>query len=263
MYFVLSKMFWAVAAPTTVLVLLVAAGVLLLAAGRRRAGLWLAVPGIALLLLVGAVPVGSGLSRILEDRFPACVEPGRVDAVIVLGGAVDPFTMSQRGQLALTDAAERMIAMADIARRHPDWRVVFTGGSAALLDEGIGEAEAVAPYLGVLGIPEGRLLLEGKSRNTFENARFTADLLKPQKGQTFLLVTSALHMPRSVGLFRKAGFDVIACPVDYTTAKDMSEFRPSGRFSENFRKLDNAFREFVGLAAARLFGQSDAFFPAP
>jgi uncharacterized SAM-binding protein YcdF (DUF218 family) len=262
-YFVASKTIWAVAAPSTFLLLLTAAGILLLAIGWRRAGLLMAGGGIALVLLAGIFPVGAEIARVIENRFPACTEPDHVDGVIVLGGAVDPVTMRDRRQLALNDAAERMIAMADIARRHPDWRVVFTGGSGTLVGDRFGEADSVAPYLGTLGIPEGRILLEGRSRNTRENALFTAEILKPRPGQTFMLVTSALHLPRSVGLFRKAGFEVLPCPVDYTTTPVRTDFLPSGRLVENLRQLDAAFRELMGLAAAWAIGQSDDLFPAP
>jgi uncharacterized SAM-binding protein YcdF (DUF218 family) len=218
---------------------------------------------MAATLFIAVFPVGAAIARVIEERFPACTEPDTTDGVIVLGGAVDPVTMRDRGQLSLNEAAERMIAMADIARRHPEWRVVFTGGSAAVLTEKLGEAESLEPHLGRLGLPPGRILLEGKSRNTHENALFTAELLKPQPGQRFMLVTSALHMPRSVGLFRKAGFDVLPCPVDYTTATSGPGFVPSGGFADNLRRMDGAAREIMGLAAARLLGQTDALFPAP
>jgi uncharacterized SAM-binding protein YcdF (DUF218 family) len=263
MYFLASKTIWALTAPTTFLLLLTALGILLAILGKRRAGLWLAGVGMAVTLFVAMFPVGPEVARVIEERFPACTEPDRIDGVIVLGGAVDPITMRDRKQLSLNEAAERMIAMADIARRHPDWRVVFTGGSAAILTEKLGEAEAIEPYLGQLGIAPGRILLEGKSRNTYENALFTAELLKPQPGQRFMLVTSALHMARSVGLFRKAGFDVLPCPVDYITATSGPGFIPSGGFSDNLRRLDGAMREVMGLMAARMLGQTDTLFPAP
>jgi uncharacterized SAM-binding protein YcdF (DUF218 family) len=263
MYFLASKTIWALTAPTTFLLLLTALGILLAILGKRRAGLWLAGLGMAATLFIAVFPVGQEIGRVIEERFPACTEPDRIDGVIVLGGAVEPIIMRDRRQLSLNEAAERMIAMADIARRHPDWRVVFTGGSGALLLEKLGEAESLEPYLGQLGIPPGRILLEGKSRNTYENALFTAELLKPQPGQRFMLVTSALHMPRSVGLFRKAGFDVLPCPVDYTTATSGPGFVPNGGFVDNLRRMDGAVREIIGLAAARVLGQTDTLFPAP
>lgn len=107
--------------------------------------------------------------------------------------------------------------MAALARRYPQARLVFTGGSGNLGGGSPSESEIVGRYADPMGLPRTRLILEDRSRNTRENAAFTADMVKPKPGERWLLVTSAWHMPRAIGCFRQAGFAVIAYPVDYRT----------------------------------------------
>ena len=99
--------------------------------------------------------------------------------------------------------------------RYPNARIVFTGGSANLISNDAKEADYAAEIFESLGIPKSRLIMERASRNTYENAEFTKELVAPKPGERWLLVTSAFHMPRSIGLFRKAGFAVEAYPVDW------------------------------------------------
>jgi uncharacterized SAM-binding protein YcdF (DUF218 family) len=114
-----------------------------------------------------------------------------------------------------------------------------------------------------LGVPPERIIIEDKSRNTDENARFTFALLHPKPGQHYLLVTSAYHMPRTVGLFRKAGFDVVPYPVDYRTRGNWADLEPGGLASEGLAHVDLAMREWTGLVMYRLTGRIDSFFPGP
>ncbi|MET0257687.1 MAG: YdcF family protein, partial [Methylobacterium sp.] len=114
-----------------------------------------------------------------------------------------------------------------------------------------------------LGLDERRLVLEDRSRTTRENALLTRELLQPQSGQVWLLVTSAAHMPRSVGCFRAAGFDVLPYPTDYQTPGGASIWEPSSATVRNVEKVHFAIREYLGLVAYRLTGKIGALFPAP
>lgn len=261
-YFVASKLLLPLLVPSNLILLLVAAGWALILVRWRRAGLVTLAAGLLLFVAVGLGPVGLWLGRLLEDRFPSCpADPTGITGAIVLGGAVDSNNTRDRGQLALTDAAERIVTMADLARRHPDWTVIFTGGSGLLLREALSEADIVEENLDHLGLPAGRIRFERESRNTYENAQFTARMLHPDKAQRWLLVTSAMHMPRSVGLFRAAGFTIVPCPVDYRTYPSQP---PIGlRISDGLAQTDAAMREYVGLVAARFLGQTHAIFPGP
>lgn len=263
MYFLASKLLWFLTAPLNALVLAAFAGVLLGLTRWRRAGWWIALVSLSAILVIGTLPVGKLALRPLEERFvPWRDDGGPVAGVIVLGGAFDGTVAQYRGQFTVNDAGERLTAMAALARQRPDVPVIFTGGSGRLIVNEIGEADALRPHLGELGLSEGRILLESQSRNTRENALATFELLKPRPGDRYILVTSAFHMPRSVGLFRAAGFTVLPWPVDYRTASPRDDgvvFSIVGGFSD----LELAIREWIGLAAARALGHSRNLYPAP
>ncbi|MCW5731474.1 MAG: YdcF family protein [Alphaproteobacteria bacterium] len=264
MEFVLGKLFWLAAQPSSVLFILLAlgsVGLLLRPHARRPRRLLLAA---SLCLLFGAlVPVGRWLHLPLEERFPRPDRlPDRVDGIVVLGGALQPMLTADRGQPALNEHAERMIEAVRLARLLPDARLIFTGGSGALLPGRLTEADVARELLAGLGLPAERLLFEAQSRNTAENASHSRRLADPKPDEVWLLVTSARHMPRSVGAFRAAGWKVLAWPVDYETGREEAagwRFAPLA----NLRLLDAAAYEWTGLLAYRLLGHSDDFFPAP
>jgi len=101
------------------------------------------------------------------------------------------------------------------------------------------------------------MTFEAKSRNTWENGLFTRDLVKPKPGETWL------HMPRSVGIFRHLGFDVIPYPVAYRTFGDERDFLLPTSMIDKVIMLDYSVREWIGLLAYRLAGKTDTLFPAP
>ena len=130
MFFLASKIFWALAQPSNLLLLLLAAGALALLLGRRRLASWLLYPAVLVFLLVGLFPVGEWLILPLENRFPAPAEPpDEVDGIIVLGGAVDLDVTQARGMVAFHGEAERDITLLELARRYPDAELIYTGSS--------------------------------------------------------------------------------------------------------------------------------------
>jgi uncharacterized SAM-binding protein YcdF (DUF218 family) len=260
--FHISKLFWLFARPNTFALLLACIGAGLLIAGRRG-GRWPLLLGLGWFVAVLLTPLPAWLTLPLEDRFarPADV-PERVDGVIVLGGAVEQLLTEARGIPALNGAAERMTEAVALARRYPEARILFTGGSGRLSPGGISEAEVARRLFASLGLEGPRLILEERSRNTWENAVESRALVAPKPGETWLLVTSASHMPRSVGVFRRAGFPVMPWPVNYSTAPGgQGWFDPP--FSFRLGQAEWAVREYVGLLAYRLLGRTDALFPAP
>lgn len=263
MFFQFSKILWALTNPGNLLLMALVLGWALLWTRWRRAGRLLvgivAVSGATL----AVVPVGDWLFAVLEDRFPPLAAlPAQVDGVVVIGGVVDPVLTRDRGQVALGGAAERLIEMAALARAHPAARLVFSGGSGSLFDQDAKEARAIVPLLRRLGIDPARVVFEDQSRNTWENARFSRAKADPKPGETWLLVTSAFHMPRAVGCFRKAGWTVVPHPVDYQTRGER-EPPIQFNFALGVGSLGGALHEFLGLVFYRLSGRTDALFPAP
>ncbi|MFN3892841.1 MAG: YdcF family protein [Beijerinckiaceae bacterium] len=263
MFFYLSKILWELFAPANLLFLILALGLALLYTRFTRAGRALVLASVAGFFVLGVLPAGTLMLRILEDRFPRPRDLAPPAGIIVLGGGVSELVTRFRGSIELSGSGDRMTEGAILARRFPDAKLVFTGGSAALLGSPYREAHVARQLFLGLGLPGEQLVFEENSRNTYENAVFTRELVKPKPGETWLLVTSASHMPRAVGIFRKAGFDVTPYPVDYETLGVPGElFVMSDPFG-GLRRTERALREFIGLAAYHWTGRTDALFPAP
>jgi uncharacterized SAM-binding protein YcdF (DUF218 family) len=263
MFFELSKVLWIALNPASILVALIAAGALLSWTRFRRAGATLVTLGAALAVAIAVVPLGIVLLRDLENRFPTVREPPpRVDGVIVLGGMIDQFVTEARGQLALGGAVERLVAFAELARKYPEAKLIFSGGSGRLGRPDTTEAAALQPYVASLGLDPKRVRFEGESRNTHENALYARRLAEPKPDETWVLITSAAHMPRAVGCFRKAGWRIVPYPVDFATT-GRETLAPTFDFLGGIGALTQAFHHWTGLIFYRLTGRTDALFPGP
>lgn len=263
MFFTASKLAWFVAAPTNALLILLAAGAVLHRMGLRRSSRWAGSCATAALLVIGFGPAGNLLLRPLEDRFPAPAELEAPTGIIVLGGSTDEIVTAARDQVTVANAADRITEAVALSRRFPAARLVFTGGSAALVLKTRTEAEDTRRLWIALGVAPDRITTEDRSRTTFENALFTEQLVDRKPGDRWLLVTSAYHMPRAVGAFRAVGFPITPYPVDYFTTGDNLDLLPRRSAADGLGRFDLAVKEWVGLAAYRLTGRIKALFPRP
>jgi len=264
MFFILSKILGFLAAPSNLIILMGVAGVVLLPTRFFAAGRKLLVASLLLIVAVGILPIGVVLTVPLEARFPRW-EPaqGAPTGVVVLGGAIVPAISVAHRQIALNDAAERITTAVELARKYPDARIVFSGGNASLLPGRLREATFAGRLFEELGLPPSRVELERESRNTEENAVFTKRMAAPKPGERWLLVTSAMHMPRAVGVFRQAGFPVEAYPVDYRSTgwRDLRLIPTS--FIGGLNRTDRAAHEWIGLLAYWIAGRIAVPFPGP
>lgn len=259
MFFYASKILWFFATPTNVAVLLALAAAACLFMKRLRLGRNLAALAAVGFVLIGISPLPKLVMRPLEDRFPIADADRPIDGIVVLGGAVN----ITRGQVTFNDAASRMTTAIDLALRHPQARLVFTGGDAGFfVREEVTEAETADRLFRAVGIDPSRIVLEDRARNTRENALFTRPLIAPKPGERWVLVTSAFHMPRAVATFRAAGLDLEPYPVDFRTDGDGRDvWRPFNRFADAMRMMDLAVREWIGLVAYRLAGYTQELWP--
>src|SRR5262245_39549768 len=209
--------------------------------------------------------MGAILMRPLEDRFPRpAADMAEPAGIVVLGGAVSPVISATRNAVALTQDGERLVEAAALALRYPNATFVFSGGSLVDAPEDMTEAAAAKRLFVKLGIPESRILIEGRSVTTDQNAQFTRELVMPKLGEPWVLVTSASHMPRAVGVFRRAGFSVIPYPTGYTTTglpNDFWELRLEA--STSLVRADIALHEWVGLVFYWLTGKMETLLPGP
>ena len=260
-FFIASKIVWALISPGSLIVILgMGAWFSLLAGWQKLSRLLLSLTAL-LLLLISSLPLGEWLISPLENRFAANtalpVEPA---GVIVLGGAVNPQLSDTWGQTEFGGAAERLTAFMYLGNLYPNAQLVFTGGSGSLTEQAYKEADYARFLFDQLGMGERAILYESESRNTEENALNSRALVNPQAGEDWILITSAFHMPRAVGVFCQADWPVIAYPVDhYSNRNELMRVQYS--FSGNLNTLELAIREWVGLLAYRLTGRTGRLLP--
>jgi uncharacterized SAM-binding protein YcdF (DUF218 family) len=260
MFFVLSKILTILTIPSHLLFFLAVVGVVLLATRFRKAGLRLLVATVLIRAAIWLLPIGAALTLPLEMRFPSWTPAqGAPTGVIVLGGVINPNLSAVHGQIALNGAAERLTSAVALARQYPNARVVFTGGNAQLIG-GRAEGGFALRFFEQLGVPRERVTIEAQSRNTAENAIYCKRLIAPKPGERWLLITTAMHMPRAIGAFRQAGFPVVPYPVHY----QFGGWRALWRLGwGSMGATDAAVHEWLGLVAYRLTGRIATFFPAP
>jgi uncharacterized SAM-binding protein YcdF (DUF218 family) len=264
MFFVLSKVLAFLIVPSNVFIFLVIVGTLLLFSRFARWGRGVLVAGCALLIVFGLSPLGFTLLSVLENRFPAWdASRGAPTGFIVLGGALDPDLSALRHTPVMGDASERITIVAELARRYPETKFIYSSGNASVFG-GRAEADYVMPLFESFGIPPARIVIENRSRNTDENARFSKVLAAPKPGDRWVVITSAFHMPRSIGVFRAAGFPVEAYPVDWHTRGTSADYSTFFTFFlPGLGATDIAAHEFIGMTMYRLTGRSSALFPGP
>jgi uncharacterized SAM-binding protein YcdF (DUF218 family) len=264
MFFILAKVLSFFALPSNVIVILGLFGVLLIGGSLTRLGLRLAAASVLLIAVCGFSPLGTALILPLENRFPPWnPSHGAPDGIVVLGGAFDNAVSGARAAVALTDAAERLTSAVELARRFPAAKIVFSGGHGELLPEGPSEAEQALRLFESLGVARSRVIVDDRSRNTAENAAFSKAVAAPRPGERWLLITSAHHMPRAVGAFRRIGFEIDPYPVDWRTRGVADLLRPFWALSDGLKRTDVATHEWLGLGVYWLTGQSSGLFPGP
>ncbi|MBC8284496.1 MAG: YdcF family protein [Nitrospinae bacterium] len=262
-FWIISKVFWLLASPNTSIFLILLAGVCLLFFGREKLGKKLIVTATTLILLISVLPVYQILVIPLENRFPIPEPlPEKVYGVIVLGGAEHPQLTQLRGQASLLDSAERLTTFVSIARRYSDAKLVYAGGQGAITGQEYKSAFTARLFFEQMGLDTSRVIFDSQSRNTQENAENALKLVQPEKGEKWVLITSAWHMPRSVGIFRKLNWQVIPYPVDFKTTGKLEMNIGVPRFSATVLVSDVVY-EWIGLLYYWLMGRTSELFPGP
>lgn len=263
MDFILGKLLGVATSPGHFLLLLIVAGGMMF---RRRWGRVALFTGVVSLVAIAMTPVSVWVLLPLEQRFPSEIKENMppLDGIIVLGGAIMPGGSAEHGSPQLTRDAERLTVLPGLMRRFPEVPVIFTGGSGDPRRPDEKEAPVALALLTDWGVDTSRVIIEDQSRTTWENAVNSRPLITARGGGHWLLVTSASHMPRSMGVFRIAvpGVKFSPYPVGYN-ADRADAWRFGLNLSDNLQRLESAAYEWRGLIAYRLAGRTDALFPAP
>jgi len=260
-FFLLSKIIWGLLSPSSLMIwLLILVSLLLwlnyIQAARRIITL-MSLAGFFML----AYPVSDYLMYPLETRFAVPADlPDNVDGIIVLGGAEKLKLSMSWKQAEVGEAAERILKAAELSRRYPDVPVIYTGGSNLVQMQNLDTQGSVSQtLLTQAGIDKQRLIIETQARNTAENFYYIKPLLPKQQGN-YILVTSAFHIPRSVGIARKLGIDVIPYPVDYRSSRPDERYWDFDLF-DHLQVLEPAWHEWLGLTAYFVTGKTSAWLP--
>lgn len=266
MFFGAAKIFWLIFQPSNFAALSAFAGLLLIFWRKqriRRAGFAFLIISAVTLIIFGALPTSHYLLAPLEDRFqrPDYVTAENTAGMIILGGTERPGLSLSRQFPGLGFDAARLAGAAAIIHQLPHKPVIFTGGIRE--PGGFTQADVAGDYLASIGVDKDRLRLERGARNTAENATLTYAMLTPEaRRQQWLVITSAFHMPRAVGAFRAAGFDVVPYPVAYQTS-GAGASAWTFDVAESLRLSDLAVHEWIGLIVYSVTGRSNELFPTP
>ena len=243
--------------PDNILFLILLAGAILLFTRYKTLGSWFVTLVVGLLLTINIFPIGDLIINPLEERFPQRPLPEEIDGIIVLGGAGDGRISLGRGQPAVGASAERLFAFIYLARKYPKAKLVFTGGGGSHK-----HSDAAHMMFEQSMRDVKRVIFESQSRSTYESAVFSFGLIKPQKKEKWALITSAYHMPRAVGVFRKSGWEVIPYPVDYQTAGPQ-DYRVYYEGFLNVPEVRKGLHEWLGLFAYWATDKTNQLFPGP
>jgi uncharacterized SAM-binding protein YcdF (DUF218 family) len=261
--FIFGKLAWAVVQPGNLLLLCLLLGVLLFMLTRGRRGKALVAVAALGLLLLAVAPIGPAMLLALEERFPRpAALPERIDGILVLGGAVDPALSRSYGETIFNSAVTRVLGGIALARRHPEAKLVLVGGEGGFFPVGLAESRATLGFVLGEGIARERVVLEERSRSTHENAVYAKQMIRPAIGESWVLVTSAYHMPRAMAAFAGVGWPVIPYPVDHRI-DPVTGLRAGFSLLDGLGAATLAGKEWAGLAGYRLIGWTQELFPAP
>ena len=249
--------------PLNFIALLVIGSVLASWRGKARTARRLAFVAMLGLILPLLLPIGKWLAVPLETRFSAPNPmPQNVAGILLLGGAQKPALTQYWQQPELNAAAETLTTFLALAKRYPQAKLIFSGGSGDILRQELSEAETVRLFLQQQGFDDSRVIYESKSRNTYENAIFSQALVKPKPEETWLMITNARTIPRAMGIFRKINWPVLPIPVDHSVVPG-NDWPPDLDLAKNFTHINEGIHEWLGMAAYYWSGKSSEFFPAP
>ncbi|MFN7709844.1 MAG: YdcF family protein [Holosporales bacterium] len=257
------NLLWSLAVITDILVVVVLLlGAVLLWTRRQRIGRIMVATIAVWLTVLTFTPLPLFMALKLENRFPQIAPvPQDVEGILILGTGFDRRVVASRGVPGYIESIGRLIDAVPLIQKNPQIPVYFTGQGIDIKGAP-SEAQLARQFFAAMGVTPGRIIYEDKARDTLENARNLAAHLHPKPHQKWLLVTSAFHMPRAVGLMRKAGFHVVPYPVDYHMKTSYS-WHEKWSLSLKLKYWRVALHEWAAMGLGLLTGVSGDFFPAP
>ena len=247
---------WWFLQPGNILLMLVVLAFLSLLVRLRGLAVFLLFCSLIIAMLPTVFGVSDWLGWQLERQVPKPEQlPVHVDGILVLGGSVEWQISREQGQLNLNAAAERMTAAVALAKRYPEAQLVLTGVYRDTLPA---DLVASGGIQGMFTGPEfagSRVTFIGEATSTYQEGLLAVERLQPSSSQTWILVTSAMHMPRAQAVFSTLGWNMIPFPVDYRTPATPRLFSLNMNFSYRLAHFDEVVREWAALWVYRRTGR--------
>lgn len=261
LFFYVSKLIWLLISPDNLFLILIILSLFLLHTGKLKPAKILLSTCSGLLIIIALFPVGEWLLYPLESRFQTSPTlPDKVDGIILLSGSKNAYLSHVWRQIEIGEAAERDLMFLHLARKYPNSKLLFTGGTGSLINQEFKEADVAIKLFEQQNFNTKRIIFERDSRNTYENAIFSKKIVNPIQNENWILITTSWHMPRSVGIFCETGWPVIPYPVDHRTNKN-NLFRIDFNLVGNLNTLKVAIKEWLGLFAYYLTGKTTSLLP--
>jgi uncharacterized SAM-binding protein YcdF (DUF218 family) len=260
--FYLSKYIWIVISPDSLFIILLTLCLLLFLLKKTKKATYLLGLLTFSALFLSFFSMGDWMLYPLETRFQNKPDlPEHIDGIIILGGSVIPDLSVEWQQLETNQSHERLSSFIKLAQLYPGARLVFSGGNASTDDSKPTEAQIAETYFLESGISAERLLIENKARNTAENVSYSRQLVRPASNETWLMITTAYHMPRAMGVFCEQNWRVIPYPVDHQTLPS-ELYQPRFSLIGHAEHLVLASHEWVGLLYYYFTGKTHQLFPS-
>jgi len=252
MFFYLSKIITFLIDPLFIILVLLGASILRLTRNRGRRLILAAIFLILYLLSTGFV--ANALLTHLENSVSPSPLASHYDAVIVLSGMTG---VQHRDAVEFSEAVDRILAGIQLVKTGKADYLIISGGDGSLTQGNRPEAEILKEFAEQWGVAPNQIIVDSRSRNTWENATRTAELLERQPMNKLLLVTSAFHMFRSRGCFKQAGLEVDVLPVDFSAESKAADFRSFLPSSYALARTNRVIHEVVGIIAYQVAGRAD------
>jgi len=260
-FFYLSKVIWILISPDSLLLILIILSLILFYIGKSKQANILLATVVSILTIISLLPIGEWLLYPLESQFKHNPElPKQIDGIIVLSGAENTVLSHVWEQVELNSASERDLMFLSLANKYPKAKLIFTGGTGNLSQQTYKGADVAKKLFKQLNFKTERIIFERESRNTYENIIYSKKIIKPNKNEKWIVITTSWHMPRSIGIFCKAEWITIPYPVDHQTNKD-NLFRIDFDLANNLLILKKGIKEWVGLFAYYATGKTTSIYP--
>lgn len=261
MNFILSKYLWAIFQPGNFLLILIIIGLVLYSFKKQKTAKTLYFLCSIVMIIISVIPISNWLIAPLENRFGKITINKEINGIIVLGGSEQVHLSNNEIQMSFNGNIDRLLQFVYLGRKYPNAKMIFSGGNGSVIKSNYSESDVAKRFFDFVGFDTNRIVFEDQSRNTYENALFSKQMIKPSNKENWILITSAISMPRAVGCFRNLEWEVIPFPVDYLLNHDKSNHSFNFNLANGLSNVNKAFYEWAGLLFYYALDRTSTFFP--